>query len=100
VSPGAPPHAPLAPNHSIGCCRYTGRAAPVPRRARRKGGTVAVFATARHLARLVYRMLRYGTDYLDEGEYAYDSRFRARRLAHLTRAAQELDYQLLPKEAA
>ena len=35
--------------------------------ARYKSGAVAVFATARQLARLVYRMLRYGHDYVDIG---------------------------------
>jgi hypothetical protein len=40
--------------------------------ARHKGGAVAVFATARQLARLVYRMLRYGHDYVDIGERAVD----------------------------
>jgi transposase len=64
--------------------------------ARRKGGAVAVFATARQLARLVYRMLRYGHDYLDIGEHAYDRQFRVRRLAALTEAAKTLGYALVP----
>jgi hypothetical protein len=46
--------------------------------ARHQGGAVAVFATARHLARFIYRMLRYGHDYLDIGETAYDHQFRIR----------------------
>src|SRR5206468_8346499 len=33
--------------------------------ARHKGAAVAVFATARHLAKLIYRMLRFGQDYVD-----------------------------------
>ena len=37
--------------------------------ARRKGYRVAVFATARKLAQLVYRMLRWGQDYVDIGEH-------------------------------
>ncbi len=40
--------------------------------ARYKGGAVAVFATARQLARLIYRMRRYGHDYVDVGEKAYE----------------------------
>jgi hypothetical protein len=35
--------------------------------ARHKGGAVAVFAIARKLATLVYRMLHYGQDYIDVG---------------------------------
>ena len=38
------------------------------RKARHKGWTVAVFSMARRLAVLVYRMLRYGQDYVDMGE--------------------------------
>jgi len=64
--------------------------------ARHKGGAVAVFATARQLARLIYRMLRYGHDYVDIGERAYDHRFQARRLAALTETAKSLGYNLVP----
>lgn len=64
--------------------------------ARHKGGAVAVFATARQLARLIYRMLRYGHDYVDIGEKAYDHQFQTRRLAALTETAKSLGYTLVP----
>jgi hypothetical protein len=64
--------------------------------ARRKGGAVAVFATARQLARLIYRMLRYGHDYIDIGEKAYDRQFQIRRLAALTETARSFGYSLVP----
>jgi transposase len=67
--------------------------------ARYKGAAVAVFATARQLARLVYRMLRYGQDYLDAGEQVYERRFQIRRLASLTHAAKSLGYTLVPNAA-
>jgi transposase len=67
--------------------------------ARHKGGAVAIFATARLLARLIYRMLRYGHDYVDIGEQAYDRRFHVRRLAALTDAAKNLGYTLVPNVA-
>jgi transposase len=66
--------------------------------ARYKGGAVAVFAIARKLAQLVYRMLRYGQDYIDVGEAAYELQFRARRLAGLKDAAKSLGYSLIPEE--
>lgn len=69
------------------------------RLARRKGGAVAVFATARQLARLIYRMLRYGHDYVDLGEKAYDHRFQVQRLAALTNTAKSLGYTLVPNVA-
>jgi transposase len=67
--------------------------------ARHKGGAVAVFATARQLARLIYRMLRYGHDYVDIGERAYNHRFQIRRLAALTETATSLGYTLVPTVA-
>jgi len=63
--------------------------------ARHKGGAVAVFATARQLAVLVYRMLRHGQDYVDIGEEAYEAKFQARRLASLKESAQALGYTLI-----
>ncbi len=68
--------------------------------ARHKGGAVAVFATARQLARLIYRMLRYGHDYVDIGERAYEHQFQIRRLAALTETAKGLGYNLVPAIAA
>ncbi len=67
--------------------------------ARHKGGAVAVFATARQLARLIYRMLRYGHDYVDIGEQAYESQFQIRRLSAITETARDLGYILVPKIA-
>jgi len=67
--------------------------------ARHKGGAVAVFATARQLAQLIYRMLRYGHDYVDIGEQAYHQRFLVRRFAALTESARSLGYTLVPTAA-
>lgn len=67
--------------------------------ARHKGGAVAVFATARKLAQLIYRMLRHGHDYVDIGEKAYERQFEIRRLAAITEAARNLGYELVPKLA-
>jgi len=68
--------------------------------ARFKGGAIAVFATARQLARLIYRMLRYGHDYVDIGEKAYEQRFQTRRLAAITQTARSLGYTLVPTAGA
>jgi transposase len=64
--------------------------------ARRKGGAVAIFATARKLAALIFRMLRYGHDYVDEGLAAYEARFQQRRLHQLMETARQLGYRLTP----
>ncbi len=63
--------------------------------ARRRSGAVAVFALARKLAILIYRMLRYGQDYVDEGEKVYQERFKARRFFSMAKTAKELGYQLV-----
>jgi transposase len=66
--------------------------------ARRKGASVAVFAMARKLAILVYRLLRYGQAYVDEGMQAYERRFTAARLRTCKQIAKDLGYTLLPPE--
>jgi hypothetical protein len=66
--------------------------------ARRKGAAVAVFATARRLAQLIYRMLRFGHDYTDVGQEAYERRFQLRRLNSLTEAARSLGFKLVPQQ--
>jgi len=66
--------------------------------ARFKGRDVAVFAIARKLAQLVYRMLRYGQDYIDIGEKVYELQFHSRCLAGLKEAARSLGYALVPED--
>lgn len=67
--------------------------------ARRIGQDVAVFATARKLATLVYRLLRWGQPYVDEGAEAYEKRYQEGRLKSLAARAKELGYQLTPTTA-
>ena len=74
--------------------------AALRRKARHKGMKTAIFATARKLAVLVYRMLHWGQDYVDEGEAAYEERYRQRTLAHLKTTAKDLGYQLVPVPAS
>ena len=62
----------------------------------RKGGKVALFATARRLAILIYRMLRYGQDYVDIGDKLYEERFAKRRLRSLRASAKDLGFTLTP----
>ena len=67
--------------------------------ARRIGGDVAVFATARKLAQLIYRLLRWGQAYVDEGAEAYEKRYAEQRVQRLKASANDLGYQLTPKTA-
>lgn len=68
--------------------------------ARRKGYRVAVFATARKLAQLVYRMLHWGQDYVDISEQAHELRFRQMRIAGMKRTAESIGYELVPQTPA
>jgi transposase len=67
--------------------------------AQRRGGDIAVFATARKLATLVYRLLRWGQPYVDEGAAAYEYRYRQLRIGRLAATAKQLGYQLTPVSA-
>ncbi len=65
--------------------------------ARRIGGSVAVFATARKLAILIYRLLRWGQRYVDEGAEAFEQRYQEARMRALKAKANELGLALIPK---
>jgi hypothetical protein len=67
--------------------------------ARRKGGGIAVFATARKLAQYIYRMIRFGQDYVDEGAEVYEARYQLKRFQSLTNTAKNMGYKLVPMEA-
>jgi transposase len=49
----------------------------------RLGAPKAIVAMAHHLARLVYRMLRYGRQYVEKGIAEYEIKFRLQRLQWL-----------------
>jgi transposase len=64
----------------------------------RLGPPKAITATAHKLARLIYCMLRFGTEYVDRGQDYYERRHQNRILSSLTRHAQELGYTLVKNE--
>jgi transposase len=63
----------------------------------RCGGAKAVVATARKLAERVYRLLRYGEDYVRQSEQAYEDAYQFRVLKSLTKKAASLGYKLVPE---
>jgi len=63
--------------------------------ARRISGDVAVFATARKLAIWIYRLLRWGYPYVDEGAEAYERRYQHIRINALKAKAKQLGYELV-----
>jgi transposase len=67
------------------------------RRLRAKlGMPKAITATAHKLARIVYRMLKYGKAYTDVGVQYYERRYRERLLKGLQRRAAEMGFDLVP----
>lgn len=67
--------------------------------ARRLSGDVAVFATARKIATLIYRLLRWGQPYIDAGADAYEKKYQQRQLKAMAAKAKTLGYQLVPANA-
>ena len=63
---------------------------------RNKGASVAVFAIARKLAELVYRMVCYGQAYVDTGLEAYEARFNKRRVNYYTNYLKSQGYEVIP----
>src|SRR5437667_1148397 len=61
---------------------------------------IAIKAMAAKLARLVYRMLRYGMKYVDQGAVVYELQHRQRQIQHLKFNAAKLGYQVSPIPAA
>ncbi len=65
----------------------------------RIGGRGACTATAHKLARLVYRMLKYGTEYVVKGMAEYAAKMRAQAERTLRKKAAALGFELTPKAA-
>ena len=71
------------------------------RRLRTKlGAPVAIKAMAAKLARLVYRMLRYGMKYMDQGAAYYQLKHRELQVRQLKWKAASLGYKVTPIPAA
>jgi len=62
----------------------------------RLGAPKAIVAMAHHLARLVYRMLRYGQNYVEQGIHQYELKFQLQRIKWLKKEAKSLNLQLVP----
>ncbi len=66
----------------------------------RAGGGKAVVATARKIAERVYRLLKYGAEYVRQEQASYEEGYRQRQLKGLARKAEELGYRLEPASPA
>jgi transposase len=66
----------------------------------RLGAPIAIKAMAAKLARLVYRMLRYGMKYVDQGAAFYELKHREFQVQRLKWKAAKLGYKICPMPTA
>jgi transposase len=66
----------------------------------RLGAPVAIKAMAAKLARLIYRMLRYGMKYVDQGAKFYEAQHRTRQIKQLQWKAAQLGFKVVQAPAA
>ena len=66
------------------------------RMAGRRGGLVAIIATARKLAVLIWRAMVHGMAYVEEGLKAYEAKVLETKRCTLQRLASQMGMQLLP----
>ncbi len=62
----------------------------------RLGPPKTITAMAAKLARLVYRMLKYGEEYVDKGEAQYVEKYRQQKLQMITRQTAQHGFALVP----
>jgi transposase len=62
----------------------------------RLGAPKAITAMAHQLARLLYRMLKFGAAYVDKGIEHYEARYRHQRMQWLQKQAAVFNLQLIP----
>jgi transposase len=62
----------------------------------RLGTPKGITAAAHKLALLVYRMIKFGRDYVDVGQNRYEELFKQRTLKQLARRARDLGFNLVP----
>ena len=66
----------------------------------RLGAPKAIKATANKLARILYRMLKFGQQYVDKGQEFYTQRFRQQQIQILTKKAIGFGFQLVESDRA
>jgi len=65
----------------------------------RLGAPKAITAMAHKLARLMYRMLKYGQEYVDKGMQYYEDRYRWQQVERLKKTAAKLGLQIVEIQA-
>jgi transposase len=61
----------------------------------RLGPAKAITATAHKLAILIYRMLKYGMKYIEQGQQGYEQQYQQRKLQMLVKHARQIGYAIV-----
>jgi len=61
----------------------------------RLGPAKAITATAHKLAILIYRMLKYGMDYVEQGQKTYEKQYQQRKIQMLVKHAKQIGYNIV-----
>lgn len=80
---------------SLGGSKYLALGGFYRRVRARHGAAVAVKASARKLAVLYYRLMRYGVGYVEHGLAAYEQQYKQQRIASLRKQAKALGLQVV-----
>ena len=64
----------------------------------RLGAPKAITATAHKLARIFYKMLKNGAEYVDQGQNYYEEQYRERVMSNLKKRAASLGFDLTPMD--
>lgn len=62
----------------------------------RLGPKSAIKATARKLACIYYRMMKFGVEYVEQGAQYYEEKYKNRLISNLQKSAKHLGFQLIP----
>ncbi len=66
----------------------------------RAGGPKAITATARKIACLFYRLLKYGQDYVEQGIEGYEQKYKDNLVKTLEKLAKQLGYTVMQDQNA
>ena|SRR6516165_5897441 len=97
---GEPGQAGLAAGGAVAAPQQERLGGVLPAIKSRHGSAAAITAAAHKLARLVYSLLKHGTDYVAQEVEQYEAKYRERKLRTIARQAQELGFNLVPAIAA
>lgn len=84
---------------SVGNSKYQALGGFYRRIKSRHGARVANKATARKIAVLYYRLMKFGFDYVEQGLEEYERKYKEKMLKSLTKKARQMGMELVPKAA-